>query len=285
MKIEIDKHSGFCFGVRNAINKAEEILASGEKLHCLGDIVHNHEEVNRLKLLGMKTISMDENQHNATVLIRSHGEPPSTYNKLTKNGNKVVDATCPVVLKLQSRVKKSFENISEAGGQLVIFGKHGHPEVLGLNGQTGQKAIVVAELSDLAQLDYHKPIELYCQTTMSLDLFAVISAEIRKQAHAEVLIHDTICRQVSNRVPRMKEFSSQFDAVLFVSGKKSLNGKFLFEVCKKVNAKTYFIASPEELNPEWFVNVNSIGICGATSTPMWLMEDIKHMAESITNHK
>ena len=277
MYIEIDTSSGFCFGVQKAIDKAEGLLTQGEELYCLGDMVHNREEVNRLTQLGMTTITYNHIQQlpHKTILLRSHGEPPSIYSQLGKNQNKIVDATCPVVLKLQQRIKQCYLTLSKNNGQLVIFGKKGHPEVIGLNGQTGNQAIVVSGLSDLEQIDFNRPIELYSQTTMSLDAFRSIKKEIENRATAKVISHDTICRQVANRVPHLKEFSSKYDVILFVSGKKSSNGKFLFEVCKKQNHNSYFISSPEEVDRQWLDKKKSIGICGATSTPKWLMEKVK----------
>ncbi|MBN2806062.1 MAG: 4-hydroxy-3-methylbut-2-enyl diphosphate reductase [Prolixibacteraceae bacterium] len=283
MKIEIDPHSGFCFGVQKAISKVEALTADGTtSLSCLGDIVHNHEEVDRLSKLGMKTFtSADIDQiKNETILIRTHGEPPSTYEKLRQNNNQIVDATCPVVLKLQSRVKKSEAAQRVLNGQLVIFGKQGHAEVVGLNGQTGNRAIVVSASDDLAKIDFERPIELYSQTTMPLDAFLQISNEIKQRAKAEVIIHDTVCRQVSNRVPRIRIFAAQHDVVVFVSGKKSSNGKVLFEVCKQVNEQSYFISSPDELEKPWFKDAKNVGICGATSTPTWLMEKVKEQLQS-----
>lgn len=281
MHIEIDKYSGFCFGVQKAISKVEELVSSKETLNCLGDIVHNHEEVERLSQLGMKTISTTEIDgiQNQKVLIRTHGEPPSTYATLKNNNNQIIDATCPVVLKLQTRIKKSFDELEQENGQLVIFGKKGHAEVVGLNGQTGNKAIVVTTIDDLSQIDFTRPVELYSQTTMPLEAFHIISAEIEKRAQARCTIHDTVCRQVSNRVPRLKEFSAKFDVILFVSGKQSSNGKLLFEVCKNINPNTYFISSTEEIEDGWFETIQSVGICGATSTPQWLMEKVKEHLE------
>lgn len=277
MRIEIDQKSGFCFGVKKAISKAEEILNKENQLLCLGDIVHNGEEVMRLTNLGMQTLRKENINavSNQTILIRSHGEPPSTYARLKKNNNAIIDATCPVVLKLQERVKASYIELQQKGGQLVIFGKKGHPEVLGLDGQTGGNALVVSSLVDLSQLDFQKPIELYSQTTLPLDAFHEIVDELQKRAENEVIIHDTICRQVSNRVPHLKKFAMQFDLILFVSGKKSSNGKLLYEVCKKQNPLSYTIVSPEEIQTEWLKNIKSIGICGATSTPQWLMEKVE----------
>lgn len=278
MHIEIDPYSGFCFGVKKAISKVEGLAAKGEQLSCLGDIVHNCGEVDRLSKLGMKTIGNEDisQLHHETVLIRTHGEPPSTYSTLKANGNQIIDATCPVVLKLQTRIKKSFTELQRKKGQLVIFGKKDHAEVIGLNGQTGNHAIVVTVMEDIEQIDFNRPIELYSQTTMSLEAFHEITKEIETRAKAGVVIHDTICRQVANRVTRLKEFSAKFDIILFVSGKKSSNGRFLYEVCKSVNPSTYFISSVEEIELNWFETVKSVGICGATSTPQWLMEKIKN---------
>lgn len=277
MKIEVDKKSGFCFGVKNAISKAEEVLDNGKQLTCLGDIVHNREEVNRLSQLGMSTTSLDHisSLSDQTVLIRSHGEPPSTYETLKKQNNKLVDATCPVVLKLQQRVKRCWIEIDPSIWQLVIFGKENHPEVVGLNGQADNKAIVISTLADLTKLDFNRPIELFCQTTMSLDVFKQVKAAINERATEKVIIHDTICRQVAGRVPHLREFAKQYDLILFVSGKKSSNGKFLHAVCKEVNNNCYSISSSGEIDKDWLNDIESVGICGATSTPQWLMEEVK----------
>ncbi|MFA9390049.1 MAG: 4-hydroxy-3-methylbut-2-enyl diphosphate reductase [Prolixibacteraceae bacterium] len=277
MLIQIDTHSGFCFGVQKAILKVEELVSKEDALNCLGEIVHNHEEVERLTQMGMKTVANSELTafKGESVLIRTHGEPPSTYAALKSNNNTIIDATCPVVLKLQTRVKNSSISLEKENGQLVIFGKKGHAEVIGLNGQTGNTAIVISSLADLSEIEFDRPIELYSQTTMPLDQFYEISAEIKQRAKSKVLIHDTICRQVSNRVPHLKEFSTLFDVILFVSGKNSSNGKLLFEVCKNMNPQSYFVSSPDEIDITWFQNANSVGICGATSTPQWLMENVK----------
>ncbi|MBN1767453.1 MAG: 4-hydroxy-3-methylbut-2-enyl diphosphate reductase [Prolixibacteraceae bacterium] len=286
MHIEIDNKSGFCFGVQRAINKVEELIQEGEQVHCLGDIVHNHEEVMRLSQLGMHTIQTNDLAHTSrqTVLVRSHGEPPSTFEKLKTNQNKTIDATCPVVSKLQNRIKKSYGQSSQKNGQLVIYGKKEHPEVIGLNGQTGNQAIVVTNSNDLEEIDFTRPIEIYSQTTMPLDGFEAITKQIKEQATNEVIVHDTICRQVAGRVPHLKIFVKKFDVVLFVSGKKSSNGKSLFEVCRKSNPNTYFISSPNEVNAKWIENADKIGICGATSTPQWLMEKVKEHIEN-NEHK
>lgn len=277
MHIEIDPYSGFCFGVQKAISKVEELSSELKEFNCLGDIVHNRDEVERLAEMGMKTITKDNigSIHNEPVLIRSHGEPPSTYSSLEKNNNQIIDATCPVVLKLQARIKKSYTELQAHNGQLVIFGKKAHAEVIGLNGQTGDRAIVITDKSDLQLIDFNRPVEVYSQTTMSLDAFREISAEIKQQAKAGAVIHDTICRQVANRVPKLRSFATQFDVILFVSGKKSSNGKFLYEVCKSSNSNTHFISSPEEIKPEWVSKIKSVGICGATSTPLWQMEKVE----------
>lgn len=285
MLIEIDIHSGFCFGVQKAIDKAEDTLNKGEKLYCLGEIVHNGIEVTRLTQMGMKTIHPEEIESvkNKTILLRSHGEPPSSYYILNANKNKVIDATCPVVLKLQQRVKMSFTKLQETKGQLIIFGKQGHPEVIGLNGQINNKAIIVSNIADLSKINFNLPIELYSQTTMPLDIFQLIKMELENKAKNTLVIHDTICRQVANRVPHLKKFSQKHDMILFVSGKKSSNGKLLFEVCKKQNANSYFVSSPNEIEATWFSANKSIGICGATSTPKWLLEKVKDKVTAILN--
>lgn len=277
MRVEIDEKSGFCFGVQKAVKKAEELTQNGDQLLCLGEMVHNHEEVERLEKMGMKTIENDNIQHisNQKILIRTHGEPPSTYEKLAENNNTIIDATCPVVLKLQQRIKNSYQTLQQTNGQLVIFGKKGHAEVIGLNGQTGNNAIIVSSVSDLEQVDFSRPIELFCQTTMPLSGFDQIKEAINTKALNKVEIHDTICRQVANRVPHIEAFAKKFDVVLFVSGKNSSNGKLLFEVCKKSNPRSYFVASPSEVDRIWLKDAESVGICGATSTPQWLMEQVK----------
>lgn len=286
MHIEIDNKSGFCFGVQRAIDKVEDLIENGEQVNCLGDIVHNQEEISRLTQKGMDTIHSENLKitKNKTVLVRSHGEPPSTFDTLNKNNNTTINATCPVVLKLQNRIKQSFQNKDAKRGQLVIFGKKQHPEVIGLNGQTQNQAIIVTNNDDLQRIDFDRPIEVFSQTTMPLDSFKDIASKIKSRGKNEVIIHDTICRQVAGRVPHLKEFAKKFDCILFVSGKKSSNGKSLYEVCKSQNPNTFFISSPGEINHHWLKNVNSIGICGATSTPGWLMEDVKKHIEQNINH-
>lgn len=277
MKIEIDNNSGFCFGVMRATTTAETELAKEQPLYCLGDIVHNGQEVERLTKLGLITIDHTqlENLHNARVLLRAHGEPPHTYELAKKNNITIIDATCPVVLKLQQKIKQAY--IKHPDAQIVIYGKIGHAEVIGLEGQTDGNAIVIEDENDLHKIDFNKPIILFSQTTKSIEgfnkLVEIIKTKITDNLHFEY--HDTICRNVANRIPNIKEFASQFDVVLFVAGAKSSNGKVLFNECLSVNPRTYLVSSAEELNPEWLKDVESIGICGATSTPKWLMETIK----------
>jgi 4-hydroxy-3-methylbut-2-en-1-yl diphosphate reductase len=287
MIIEIDKHSGFCFGVQRAISQVEDLLSKGEEIYCLGDIVHNHEEVERLEKLGMKTVSQSEipAHQNKTLLFRTHGEPPSTYQNAKDNYINLVDATCPVVLKLQQRVKTSFEAMEAQGGKLLIYGKKGHAEVIGLLGQTQGKAIVVTTPDDLSDIDFNRPIELYSQTTMPLDGFHQITNILKEKTNNQAIIHDTICRQVSNRIPRITEFAKLHDLVLFVAGTKSSNGKLLFEVCKKANSNSHFISSPNEVDSLWLANIETLGICGATSTPQWLMEQVAEKISSILNYQ
>lgn len=282
MRISVDEQSGFCPGVVSAINKAEEQLSHVDNLYCLGDIVHNSEEVNRLEQQGLKTIDHAQMAeiHDAKVLLRAHGEPPSTYLMAERNGIEIVDATCPVVLQLQKRIKKVYDE--EPGVQIVIFGKQGHAEVNGLVGQTEGTAIVIERQEDLDKVDFGRPVRLFSQTTMPVDSFRTLADTMseRMQNPADFAYRDTICRQVANRIPHLKEFARQHDVVLFVSGKKSSNGKALFGVCKEVNPRSYFISHPEELQPEMFEGAASIGVCGATSTPRWQMELV---AKSIRN--
>jgi 4-hydroxy-3-methylbut-2-en-1-yl diphosphate reductase len=278
IKVEIDKSSGFCFGVVNAIKIAEDSLAEEKSLFCLGDIVHNSEEISRLEKLGLKTISRDEyfNLKDCTVLIRAHGEPPATYEYASKNNIRLIDATCPVVLKLQKRVRKSFDELKKKDGQIVILGKKGHAEVDGLNGQANNEAIIIQDKKDLEKIDFSRPATLFSQTTRSIHEFNMVSEELKSRMGniASLKINDTICRQVANRVPKLQQFVTRYDLILFVSGKKSSNGKYLFEVCKQKNPNTWFVTNTDDLNTDWFTGVTSVGICGATSTPQWLMENI-----------
>jgi 4-hydroxy-3-methylbut-2-enyl diphosphate reductase len=270
--VEIDPQSGFCFGVVYAIEMAEDHLDEFGQLYCLGDIVHNDEEVSRLKAKGLEIIDHARlaTLKDTYVLIRAHGEPPETYQLALKNNITLIDASCPVVLKLQNRVRQAV-----AGEvQIVIYGKPGHAEVNGLVGQTQNKAIVITGMEDLDKLDYSRPIALFSQTTKSTDNFYKIKAAIEARTQ-QFKANDTICRQVSNREPQLKIFASRYDTVIFVAGKKSSNGKVLYDVCKSVNPNTFFVSSPDELNQEWLTAAQKIGICGATSTPMWLMEQVR----------
>lgn len=286
-RIEIDEGSGFCFGVTTAINKAEEELAKGGTLYCLGDIVHNSREVERLKEMGLITINHDQfnTLRNAKVLLRAHGEPPETYAIAQRNNIEIIDATCPVVLRLQKRIKQEYIQQTDEEKQIVIYGKNGHAEVLGLVGQTAGKAIVIEKLEEAKQLDFSRSIRLYSQTTKSLEEFQRIVAYIQDHISPNVTFeyYDTICRQVANRIPNIRKFASSHDVVLFVSGKKSSNGKILFNECLNVNPNAHIIDSVEEIKPVWFQQAQSIGICGATSTPKWLMEEIYDAVGSILN--
>mgnify|MGYP000996987481 CR=1 FL=1 len=277
--VEIDEGSGFCFGVTTAIRKAEEELAKGEPLYCLGDIVHNGQECERLKQLGLITINHDEfaRLKNAKVLLRAHGEPPQTYETARLNNIEIIDATCPVVLRLQKRIKQEFDSTpADTEKQIVIYGKNGHAEVLGLVGQTNGKAIVIEKLEEVTRLDFTKDIRLYSQTTKSLDEFQEIVEYFKQHISPEATFeyYDTICRQVANRMPKLREFAATHNLIFFVSGKKSSNGKMLFEECLKVNTNSHLIDNEKEIDPSLLQNVKSIGVCGATSTPKWLMEKI-----------
>jgi (E)-4-hydroxy-3-methyl-but-2-enyl pyrophosphate reductase (IPP and DMAPP forming) len=278
IKIEIDQHSGFCFGVVNAIESAERELKSSDVLFCLGDIVHNSLEMERLKRLGLHTINRDElsSLKNRTVLLRAHGEPPVTYETARKNGIIIVDATCPVVLQLQSRIKECYNEIKDSGAQLVIYGKQRHAEVNGLVGQTDGAAIVIEKPDDLDSLDFTNEIALFSQTTKSLDGFRQIVDIIKSRMKEGVRFRffDTICRQVANRLPKIKDFAAKHDWVYFVAGQKSSNGKMLFEECKKTNPNIIFISDKSEITERLPEGVHSVGVCGATSTPKWLMEEV-----------
>ena len=282
--VEIDESSGFCFGVTTAINKAEEELAKGKTLYCLGDIVHNSKEVERLRELGLVTINHEqlEQLHNVKVLLRAHGEPPSTYELAARNQIEIIDATCPVVLRLQRRIKDEY-GAKSGDKQIVIFGKNGHAEVLGLVGQTQGKAIVIQKLEDAYSLDFTKDIYLYSQTTKSVPEFSEIEEYIAQHMllPATFKSYDTICRQVSNRIDNIRRFAASHDLIFFVSGKKSSNGKVLFGECLNVNLNSHLIDSIEEIPIELVKNAKSIGICGATSTPKWLMEEIKCQIDRI----
>ena len=282
LNIEIDNGSGFCFGVTTAIQKAEEELAKGNKLYCLGDIVHNGMECERLREMGLITINHDElaQLHDAKVLLRAHGEPPETYELARQNNIEIIDATCPVVLQLQKRIKKQYDANSQlptANSQIVIFGKKGHAEVLGLVGQTHSNAIVIEHFDEVSQLDFSRDIYLYSQTTKSLDEFHRIIEYIQEHISPDATFRsfDTICRSVANRMPNISQFATKHDLLLFVCGRKSSNGKVLYNECLRVNPNTHLIEGPDEINPQWLEGIKTVGICGATSTPKWLMEQCR----------
>ena len=284
LNIEIDNGSGFCFGVTTAIQKAEEELAKGSRLYCLGDIVHNGMECERLREMGLITINHDDLRelHDVKVLLRAHGEPPETYELAHRNNIEIIDATCPVVLKLQKRIKKQYDDnyksqTSNLKPQIVIFGKKGHAEVLGLVGQTHSNAIVIENFDEVKKLDFSRDIYLYSQTTKSLDEFHRIIEYIQQhiQPTATFQSFDTICRSVANRMPNISQFATRHDLILFVCGRKSSNGKVLYNECLRVNPNTHLIEGPDEIDRQWLADINTVGICGATSTPKWLMEQCR----------
>lgn len=287
MHIEIDKDSGFCFGVTTAIHKAEEQLANSETLFCLGDIVHNGRECERLRRMGLQTVGHADlpNIRNSKVLLRAHGEPPQTYQQARQNGVQLIDATCPVVLHLQRRIKAEYDADATHRRQIVIYGKNGHAEVVGLVGQTNGTAIVIENMEDAQKLDFTRPISLYSQTTKSLQGFQQLVDYISAQTtmagtFSQFRYFDTICRQVANRIPNIRTFARQHDVILFVCGKKSSNGKILFNECMQVNPRSHTVESPSEIDFSWFANAESVGICGATSTPKWLMEQCQQAIQS-----
>jgi 4-hydroxy-3-methylbut-2-en-1-yl diphosphate reductase len=278
MRVEIDKRSGFCFGVIKTIKSAESELKNSDKLYCLGDIVHNGMEVERLEKIGLVSVSREEYYQlkDCKVLIRAHGEPPETYEYAKNNNIELIDATCPVVLTLQEKVKRSYENFRDQDGQIVIYGKKGHAEIIGLGGQIDNKAIVLESIDDVHQIDFSRPVSLYSQTTKRVEDFYRIADTVKTSMKPGVPIDikDSICRQVSNRVPHLKKFVLDFDLILFVAGHKSSNGQYLYTICKEENERTYHISRTSEIDPQWFKGVESVGICGATSTPNWLMEEV-----------
>lgn len=290
-KIEIDTNSGFCFGVTTAIHKAEEEIVRSGGLYCLGDIVHNSDEVARLARKGLKIISHSdlERLHDVKVLLRAHGEPPSTYEVARRNNIEIIDATCPVVLRLQQRIKNSFDVPEPSRPQIVIYGKNGHAEVNGLVGQTSGEAIVVEGPDDLGKIDFSRPVALYSQTTKSIAGFREITRLIQQRLASGVKFEsfDTICRRVSNRVQQLQEFARGHDVIIFVAGEKSSNGKVLYGNCLEVNPDTHLISNPSQIENEWFVvrgeKELSVGICGATSTPLWLMEEARNHLEKLLN--
>jgi 4-hydroxy-3-methylbut-2-enyl diphosphate reductase len=291
MIVEIDKHSGFCFGVQNAVEIAEKALSSGEKVFSIGPIVHNDKEVERLKSLGLESITHDQFRQlkECKVLIRAHGEPPETYITAEKNKISIIEATCPIVKRLQSRIKDTWLKTRGENGQIVIFGKPGHAEVVGLLGQINNEGILVSELSDLDKIDVSRPVYLFAQTTMGVKPYHDF-ADLLKKRMAEkgipvidnmLTVNRTICGQVSNREPHLKEFARKHETIIFVSGRESSNGKMLYSVCKNINPETHFVSSPEEIDKSWFDGKKSAGICGATSTPKWLIEKIRDIISNI----
>jgi 4-hydroxy-3-methylbut-2-en-1-yl diphosphate reductase len=274
LQVTIDSNSGFCFGVVYAIQMAEDILDEQGYLYCLGDIVHNDVEVERLQKRGLRIIDHDQLRElqNESVLIRAHGEPPSTYHVAMQNNLTLIDASCPVVLKLQNRIKTSYDKDE----RIFIYGKHGHAEVMGLLGQTSNKGVVFENVEELMQHELPAKITLYSQTTKSTNSFYNIKNTLEQKGY-EVDANDTICRQVSNRDKDLRKFAAQFDKIIFVSGTKSSNGKVLYQVCKDTNPATYFVSKVEEIQPDWFADGDTVGICGATSTPMWLMEEVREI--------
>jgi len=291
MKVDIEPGSGFCFGVENAVAIAEDALRGGETVYSLGEIVHNDIEVARLTGLGLKAVTYEEfeNLRNCKVLIRAHGEPPSTYAKARENNISVIDATCPIVRSMQEKIRKVAELSREEKGQIVIYGKEGHAEVIGLMGAAGPRGILVTGKGDLHRIDYTKPVFLFSQTTKSKVQYEVVAEIIRLNmekasplhTNDNLQVHNTICRQVSGREPRLREFAMKHDVIIFVSGRNSSNGRMLFEVCLKVNPRSFFLASPDELNPEWLLGAASAGVCGATSTPKWLIQEVADLIAKV----
>ncbi|MDD4847372.1 MAG: 4-hydroxy-3-methylbut-2-enyl diphosphate reductase [Bacteroidales bacterium] len=289
MIITIDKDAGFCFGVVRAIESAENELKKGKDLYCIGDVVHNELEINRLYRLGLKIINTKDlsNFGCKKVLIRAHGEPPSTYEFTRQHNIDVIDATCPIVLQLQKSIQKSWKEMQMVDGQVVIFGEKNHAEVIGLNGQTENQAIIIEKDLDLDQIDFTKPIRVFSQTTKSVEAYENVCQEIQKQAsnshNTNVKFSNSVCRSVSNRTKTLTTFSNDYDVIIFVSGKQSSNGRFLYSFCKKNNPKSHFVSYIEDLNPEWFKGAQSVGITGATSTPQWLMKQFSEAIEQICN--
>jgi 4-hydroxy-3-methylbut-2-enyl diphosphate reductase len=291
MEVEIDKQSGFCFGVQNAVEIAEKALLKGEKIFSLGPIVHNDKEVERLSTFGLASIDYDEFRKlkNCKVLIRAHGEPPETYIIAGKNNITIIEATCPIVKRLQSKIKETWLKTKEGNGQVVIFGKPGHAEVIGLLGQINNEGILVSGPDDFRKIDITRPVYLFAQTTMSIKDYSNFTEILRNKMKENgisdpdknLIINNTICGQVSNREPQLKAFARKHDTIIFVSGRESSNGKMLFSVCKNINPDTYFVSSPEEIDKSWFKGKKSAGICGATSTPKWLIENIRDIISNI----
>jgi 4-hydroxy-3-methylbut-2-enyl diphosphate reductase len=291
MRVEIDKNSGFCFGVQNAVEIAEKALQHGEKVFSLGPIVHNDKEVERLLSLGLVSINHEQFRKlkNCKVLIRAHGEPPETYGTALENNITIIEATCPIVKKLQSRIRETWKRIKKNNGQIVIFGKQGHAEVVGLLGQTDNEGILISNPSDTDKIDLSHPVALFSQTTMEISEFnsikELIYNKMKKKGIIDpaqnLLVNNTVCGQVSNREPNLRAFARKHDTIIFVSGKESSNGRMLFRICKSVNPDTHFVSSAEEIDKSWFTGKGSVGVCGATSTPKWLIENIRDFISNI----
>jgi 4-hydroxy-3-methylbut-2-enyl diphosphate reductase len=291
MLVEIDRQSGFCFGVRNAVEIAEKALLKGEKVFSLGPIVHNDKEVDRLSTLGLVSIDYEKfkEMKDCKVLIRAHGEPPETYSIAERNNLTIIEATCPIVKRLQSKIRDTWIRTKEGDGQVVIFGKQGHAEVVGLQGQINNEGIIVSGPGDFTKIDISKPVYLFAQTTMSVKEYSILTEILRTKMMENgisdmtknLIINKTICGQVSNREPHLKAFAKKHDTIIFVSGSESSNGKMLYSVCKNVNPDTHFVSSQEEIDKSWFIGKSSIGICGATSTPKWLIENIRDIISNI----
>jgi 4-hydroxy-3-methylbut-2-en-1-yl diphosphate reductase len=291
MLVEIDKRSGFCFGVRNAVEIAEKALLRGEKVFSLGPIVHNDKEMERLLSLGLVTINHDEFRklQNCNVLVRAHGEPPETYLIAEKNNIRIIEATCPIVKKLQSKISETWMNLKKDNGQVVIYGKPGHAEVIGLLGQTNNEGILITGPADINKIDASRRVALFSQTTMDINEYNYIKELVyKKMKDLGVLdpvqnleLNNTVCGQVSNRESHLKVFARNHDIIIFVSGKESSNGRMLYAACKSVNPDTYFVSSTEEIDSSWFTGKSSAGICGATSTPKWLIEKIRDLILNI----
>jgi|ERR1035437_9095729 4-hydroxy-3-methylbut-2-enyl diphosphate reductase len=291
MLVEIDRQSGFCFGVRNAVEIAEKALLKGEKVFSLGPIVHNDKEVDRLSTLGLVSIDHEKFKElkDCKVLIRAHGEPPEIYSIAEKNNLTIIEATCPIVKRLQSKIRDTWIRTKEGAGQVVIFGKQGHAEVVGLQGQINNEGIIVSGPDEFTKIDISKPVYLFAQTTMSVKEYSILTEILRTKMMENgisdmtknLIINKTICGQVSNREPHLKAFAKKHDTIIFVSGRESSNGKMLYSVCKNVNPDTHFVSSQEEIDKSWFIGKSSIGICGATSTPKWLIENIRNIISNI----
>ena len=291
MVVEIDTRSGFCFGVQNAVKIAELALLKGEKVYSLGPIVHNDKEVDRLASLGLESIDHEKFRalHNCKVLIRAHGEPPETYLTAENNNITIIEATCPIVKRLQSKIRETWIRTKVGEGQVVIFGKSGHAEVVGLLGQINNEGILVSGPDDLNKIDISRPVYLFAQTTMSVKDYSSFTDILRQKMiengisnpSQNLIINNTICGQVSNREPHLKAFAKKHDLIIFVSGRESSNGKMLYSVCKSVNPDTHFVSSNEEIEKSWFNGKNSVGICGATSTPKWLIENLRDIISNI----